>query len=107
MVTSALADIKDVVSWIESIEQFVGRLYASAAKAFADDKHFSKFLRLLAEDERSHAEFMSMVSAHLREKKTLFMLILRLTGKPETVLRSHSKDLRNIWREKVSPRDGW
>jgi len=81
MVTSALADIKDVVSWLESIEQFVGRLYTSAAKAFAHDKHFSKFLRLLAEDERSHAEFMSMVSAHLREKKTLFMLDIALDRK--------------------------
>ena len=53
MVASALADIGDVVNWIESIEQFVGRLYTSAARAFANDRHFSKFLRRLAEDERS------------------------------------------------------
>jgi len=78
MVASALADIGEVVDWIESIEQFVGRLYTSAAKAFADDKHFSKFLRRLAEDEQSHAQFMSMVSGHLREKKKHFTLDIAL-----------------------------
>lgn len=78
MVASALADIGDVVSWLEYIEQFVGRLYTSAAKAFAHDKHFSKFLRRLAEDEKSHAQFMSMVSVHLREKKKRFMLDIAL-----------------------------
>jgi len=78
MVASALAEIGDVVNWIESIEQFVGRLYTSAAKAFDHDKHFSKFLRRLAEDEHSHAQFMSMVSEHLREKKKRFMLDIAL-----------------------------
>jgi len=81
MVTSAIADIGDVVSWLESIEQFVGRLYTSAAKVFANDKPFSKFLTGLAEDEQSHAEFMSMVSAHLREKEKRFMLDIALDRK--------------------------
>jgi len=81
MVTSAFADIGDVVSWLESIEQFVGRLYTSAAKAFAHDKHFSSFLRRLAEDEQSHAEFMSMFSANLREKEKRFMLDIALDRK--------------------------
>ena len=81
MVTSAFADIGDVVSWLESIEQFVGRLYTSAAKAFAHDKHFSSFLARLAEDEQSHAEFMSMVSAYLREKEKRCMLDIALDRK--------------------------
>lgn len=81
MVTSAIADIGDVVSWLESIEQFVGRLYTSAAKVFTNDKHFSKFLTRLAEDEQSHAEFMSMVSANLREKEKRFMLDIMLDRK--------------------------
>lgn len=81
MVTSALADIGDVVNWLESIEQFVGRLYTSAAKAFAHDKHFSKFLERLAKDEQSHAQFMSMVSAQLREKKKRFLLDIALDRK--------------------------
>jgi len=81
MVTSALADIGDVVSWLESVEQFVGRLYTSAAKAFAHDNQFSSFLRRLAEDEQSHAEFMSMVSAYLREKEKRFMLDIALDRK--------------------------
>ena len=81
MVTSAIADIGDVVSWLESIEQFVGRLYTSAAKAFAHDNQFSSFLTSLAEDEQSHAEFMSMVSAYLREKEKRFMLDIALDRK--------------------------
>ncbi len=81
MVTSAIADIGDVVSWVESIEQFVGRLYTSAAKAFANDKPFSKFLAGLAEDEQSHAEFMSMVSAYLREKEKRCILDIALDRK--------------------------
>lgn len=81
MVASALADIGDVVSWLESIEQLVGRLYTSAAKAFAHDNQFSQFLRQLAEDEQSHAEFMSMVSAHLREKKKGCILDIALDRK--------------------------
>jgi len=81
MVSKALADIRDVVNWIESVEQLVGRLYTSAAKAFAHDKHFSVFLRRLAEDEQSHAEFMSRISAHLREKKRRFVLDIALDRK--------------------------
>jgi len=81
MVTSAIADIGDVVSWLEYIEQFVSRLYTSAAKAFAHDKHFSSFLTRLAEDEQSHAQFMSMVSKHLQEKKDLFLLDIALDRK--------------------------
>ena len=81
MVTSAIADIGDVVSWLEYIEQFVGKLYTSAAKAFAHDKHFSKFLTQLAEDEQSHAQFMSMVSAYLREKEKRFVLDIALDRK--------------------------
>ena len=81
MVTSALADIGDIVSWLKDIEQFVGRLYTSAAKAFVDDNHFSKFLIRLAEDEQSHAQFMSTVSEYLREKKCRFMLDIALDRK--------------------------
>jgi len=81
MVTSAIADIGDVVSWLESIEQFVGRLYTSAAKSFAHDKHFSKFLAQLAEDEQSHAQFMSMVSVYLRETEKRCILDIALDRK--------------------------
>jgi CheY-like chemotaxis protein len=78
MVTSAIADIGDVVCWLESIEQFVNRLYTSAAKAFAHDNQFSSFLTSLAEDEQSHAQFMSTISAYLREKEKWFMLDIAL-----------------------------
>ena len=81
MVASALADINDVVSWLESIERLVGRLYTSAARAFVDDNQFSSFLNQLAKDEQSHAQFMSMVSEFLRTKEKRFMLDIALDRK--------------------------
>ena len=105
MVTSALADIGDVVSWLESIEQFVGRLYASAAKIFAHDNQFSSFLTSLAEDEQSHAEFMSMVSAYLREKKKRFMLDIALDLKTRDCVESPLKRFEeHLAGKKISKR---
>ena len=81
MVISAFADISNIVNWFESIEQFVGRLYASAAKAFANDNQFSNFLTRLSKDEQSHAQFMSMVSAYLQKKEKRCMLDIALDRK--------------------------
>lgn len=74
MVASVLTDIGDVVSWLKDIEQSVGRLYTRAAKAFVNDNRFSSFLTQLAQDEETHAQFMSMVSAYLQEKKGRLIL---------------------------------
>lgn len=65
METRILADIRDIVTWLERIEGSVGRLYGRAAEACVQDEHFSAFLTQLAEDEKSHAQFMSMVLEHL------------------------------------------
>ncbi len=65
MVASALADIRDVVGWLEQIEGRVGRLYARAAAVCSDDVSFSNFLAELAEDEQAHAGFMSTASEQL------------------------------------------
>jgi CheY-like chemotaxis protein len=78
MVASAIVDIGDVVRWLENIEQLVGRLYTSAAKAFMHDNSFSSFLMQLAEDEQSHAQFMSMISERLQEKRESFILDIAL-----------------------------
>jgi CheY-like chemotaxis protein len=68
MGTLALADIRDIVSWLKHIEESVGRIYARAAEACAHDEHFTTFLAQLAEDEKSHAQFMSMVLESLPER---------------------------------------
>ena len=69
MGTLALADIRDIVIWLKHIEGSVGSLYARAAEACVHDEHFSAFLTQLAEDEKSHAQFMSMVSEYLPQRK--------------------------------------
>ena len=65
MVTSALADIRDVVNWLKHIEGRVGSLYTRAAAVCTDDVSFSKFLAELAEEEETHAGFMSAASETL------------------------------------------
>jgi CheY-like chemotaxis protein len=105
MVDSALADIGDVVNWLEYIEQFVGRLYTSAAKAFAYDNQFSSFLERLAKDEQSHAQFMSLVSAQLREKKKRFLLDIALDRKTRESVESPLKRFENhLAGKKISTR---
>ncbi|UCC96687.1 MAG: response regulator [Phycisphaerales bacterium] len=78
MGTLALADIRDVVAWLKHIEGSVGSLYTRAAEACVQDEHFSTFLTQLAEDEKSHAQFMSMVLADLppREKPLVVDIVL-------------------------------
>ncbi len=65
MVTSALADIRDVVDWLKHIEDRVSGLYAKAAGVCTDDISFSQFLAELAEEEQTHAGFMSAASEAL------------------------------------------
>jgi len=69
MGTLALADIRDIVTWLKHIEGTVGSLYARAAQACVHDERFSAFLAQLAEDEKSHAQFMSMVLEHLPQRQ--------------------------------------
>jgi CheY-like chemotaxis protein/rubrerythrin len=78
MGTSALADIRDIVAWLKQIETTVGGLYARAARACVRDEHFSAFLAQLAQDEKSHAQFMSMALESLahREKPLVVDIVL-------------------------------
>jgi CheY-like chemotaxis protein len=66
MATSALVDVRDVVEWLVHNEERIGRLYRAAAKVCCHDSTFSRFLVQLADDEKSHAEFMSRAWESLR-----------------------------------------
>jgi CheY-like chemotaxis protein len=69
MAALALADVGEVVDWLEHVEERVGHLYEKAAALCRDDAPLHGFLAALAEDERSHAGWMSEVAAHLREAR--------------------------------------
>ena len=69
MATLALADIRDIVSWLKCIEESVSFLYKRAAETFIHDEHFSTFLTQLEEDEKTHAQFMSMILELLPQRK--------------------------------------
>ncbi|MHC4752550.1 MAG: response regulator [Planctomycetota bacterium] len=69
MGTLALTDMRDIVIWLKHIEGSVGSLYERATEACIHDEQFSTFLTQLAEDEKSHAQFMSMVLECLPQRK--------------------------------------
>ncbi|MBN2181457.1 MAG: response regulator [Sedimentisphaerales bacterium] len=69
MATLALANIRDIVGWLRNIEETVGNLYTRAAEIFAGDEFFSSFLAQLAEDEKTHEQFMSMILEMLPQRK--------------------------------------
>jgi len=81
MATSAILEIKEVVSWLKSIEQRVGNIYTKASQSFIKDKEFSDFLNQLSKDEDLHAEFMSMVLDNLIKTKNRFLLDIILDDK--------------------------
>jgi CheY-like chemotaxis protein len=60
------SDMSKVVGWVKEIEELAGRFYEQAAKLFFEDAEFSEFLNQLAQDEKSHGEFMGMLSQHVR-----------------------------------------
>lgn len=81
MTTSAIVEIGEVVSWLKSIEEWVQSVYTRAAKAFISDKEFYSFLNRLADDEKLHASFMSMISDDLIKTKQPVLLDIVLDEK--------------------------
>jgi CheY-like chemotaxis protein len=65
MDTPALADIRDVVNWLRSMEGRISDLYARAAGLCTDDARLSAFLAKLARDESTHADFMAAAAETL------------------------------------------
>lgn len=47
--------MREIIEWLSTVEDAAARIYKKASKRFGDDKDFSEFLNLLAEDERTHA----------------------------------------------------
>ena len=107
MGTLALADIRDIVTWLKHIEGSVGSLYARAAKACVHDEHFSAFLAQLAEDEKSHAQFMSMALESLSQRKKPLVLDIVLDQKTrdsvETCLEQFREhlDKKNVSKSQI------
>jgi CheY-like chemotaxis protein len=98
MGTLALTDIRDIVTWLKHIEGSVGSLYGRAAEACIHDEQFSTFLTQLAEDEKSHAQFMSMVLECLPQRKEPLVVDIVLDQKTrdsvETSLKRFDDHLR-------------
>ena len=51
--------MKNIISWLQSIEQLAFNLYSEASLFLKDDKELSTFLSMLAEDEAWHFHLMS------------------------------------------------
>jgi len=100
MGTLALADIRDIVTWLEHIEGWVGDLYARAAEACVQDEHFSAFLTQLAEDEKSHAQFMSMVLEYLPRRQRPLVVDIVLDQKTRDSVETSLKRFEDHLGEK-------
>ena len=86
MAALALVDVNDIVAWLRHTEERVGLLYARAAQACSRDLSFSAFLRGLSEDERSHAEFMSLACKQLQDVQNRPPLDILLDGQTRSVV---------------------
>lgn len=97
MATLALVDIRDIVSWLKCIEESVCFLYKRAAEAFVHDEHFSTFIMKLEEDEKTHAQFMSMILEMLPQRKIPYLVDIvldqRTRDSVETTLKRFDEHL--------------
>jgi len=104
MADSVQAYISDVVGWLQHIEEQVGELYTRAGKACVDDNRFSEFLLQLAEDEKSHAAFISSISEHLQEMEIRLASDIVIDQKTRDRIERPIKRLRNVLAEKTVPK---
>jgi CheY-like chemotaxis protein len=86
MAALALVDVRDIVEWIRGTEEHLRVLYARAAAACSDDPPFSAFLQGLAQDEESHAQFMSLASQQLHDVRNRPPLDILLDGQTRGVV---------------------
>lgn len=61
--------MNDIINWLIGVEERASILYAQAATAFAEDKAFSAFLSLLAEEEAEHLELLRAVAGRMAQEK--------------------------------------
>ncbi len=61
--------MKDILNWLEGVEQSAADLYRKASEIFSCDSRFSAFLNLLAEEELEHQRLIN-TAVELMEGKT-------------------------------------
>ncbi len=57
--------MKDIIYWLQNIEQLTNQLYAKAAEVFQDDLKLSEFLEKIAEDEAWHFHVMGSAANYI------------------------------------------
>ena len=67
----------DIVSWLIGVEATAANLYAKAAVIFSEDEDFSRFLSIMAVEEKEHEQLLQQASASISDikmKKASFSL---------------------------------
>jgi CheY-like chemotaxis protein len=106
MAAVALVDVKDIVEWLRRTEERVGRLYARAAQVCSRGPSFSAFLHGLSEDERSHAEFMSLAWKELQTIRNRPPLDILLDGQTRSTVENLLERFERVLaRTEVSKKD--
>jgi CheY-like chemotaxis protein len=60
--------VREIVAWIETVEQMASDLYKEAAVVFEKDKEFCTFLSHLSQDEGRHRELMADVGETIAKR---------------------------------------
>lgn len=63
--------MRGIAEWLASMEKSAEELYRKAANNFKDDKEFSEFLILMAEEEAEHFRLLQSASKHLTQVEPL------------------------------------
>jgi CheY-like chemotaxis protein/rubrerythrin len=59
--------MSDIIIWLIGVESSAANLYEEAAIVFREDKDFSRFLSLMAEEERDHEKILQKASATISD----------------------------------------
>lgn len=70
--------MKEIVDWLRKCEQSAHDLYSLSSEFFANDKEFSAFLQVLAEDESWHSHLMDIASDFLTKSETVHVSGIKL-----------------------------
>ncbi len=98
--------MKNIIKWLQNIEQLAFDLYSEASVIFKDDKELSDFLSRLAEDEALHFHLMSSASNVVKinhwEIKAAIVLTEETKNRIEFPLR---KSYELLKAGKLTPKD--
>lgn len=59
----------DIINWLAGVEEGASSFYAEAATVFAENKAFSAFLSLLAEEEADHLELLKESAGRMAQEE--------------------------------------